>query len=61
MKKDLRRIMGTSKGFAIFGGIMLLYECMIEHVRVRDDGGNTFFAGAATSMVLAANCNYPLT
>jgi hypothetical protein len=31
---------------------------MIEHVRMRDDGANTFMAGAATSMVLAANCKY---
>jgi import inner membrane translocase subunit TIM22 len=25
LKKDLRRIIGTSKGFAIFGGIILFY------------------------------------
>ena len=31
--KDLRRIKGTGKGFAVFGGIIMFYECMIEHVR----------------------------
>ena len=32
LKKDFRRMMGTAKGFATFGGIIILYECMIEHV-----------------------------
>ena len=55
-------MIGTSKSFAIFGGIIILYECMIEHVkyllvqaRVRDDGMNTFLAGAATTMVLSGS------
>lgn len=34
LRKDLRRMVGTAKSFAIFGGIIVLYECMIEHVRL---------------------------
>ena len=47
--------MGTAKGFASFGGFFVLYECMIEHIRVKDDGINSFLAGMATSMILGAN------
>lgn len=32
LRKDFRRIKGTSKGFAVFGGIIMFYECLIEHV-----------------------------
>ena len=46
--------MGTAKSFAVFGGFFVLFECMIQHVRAKDDGVNSFFAGAGTSMVLAA-------
>ena len=49
--------MGTAKGFASFGGFFVLFECMIEHVRAKDDGVNSFLAGAGTSIVLAANGN----
>ena len=55
LRKDWRRIWGTGKGFASFGGFFVLFECMIEHVRAKDDGINSFFAGAATSMLLGAN------
>jgi hypothetical protein len=34
---------------------------MIEHVRVKDDGTNSFFAGFATSVVLGANGTLLLT
>lgn len=47
--------MGTGKGFASFGGFFVLFECMIEHVRAKDDGFNSFLSGAATSMLLGAN------
>jgi hypothetical protein len=29
LKKDLRRIISTGKGFAVFGGFFVLYECMV--------------------------------
>ena len=32
LRKDWRRMMGTARGFASFGGFFVLYECMIEHV-----------------------------
>lgn len=32
LRKDARRIKGTGKGFAVFGAIIMFYECMIEHV-----------------------------
>jgi hypothetical protein len=54
----MRRIMGTAKGFASFGGIFVLFECMVEHVRAKDDGINSFLAGMATSMLLGANGNF---
>ena len=49
--------MGTAKGFATFGFFLVLYECMMEHMRVKDDGVNSFLAGFATSVVLGANGN----
>lgn len=49
--------MGTAKGFASFGFFLVLYECMMEHMRVKDDGVNSFLAGFATSVVLGANGN----
>lgn len=54
-RKDFRRIFGTAKGFASFGFFLVLYECMMEHMRVKDDGTNSFLAGFATSVVLGAN------
>ena len=30
---------------------------MMEHMRVKDDGANSFLAGFATSVVLGANGN----
>lgn len=32
LRKDWRRMMSSSKGFASFGGFFVLFECMIEHV-----------------------------
>lgn len=46
---------GTGKGFATFGGIFVLFECMIEHVRAKEDGMNSFLSGFATSVVLGGN------
>jgi len=57
-RKDFRRIFGTAKGFASFGFFLVLYECMMEHMRVKDDGTNSFLAGFATSVVLGANGNF---
>lgn len=61
LRRDWRRIWGTGKGFATFGGLFVLFECMIEHVRGKDDGINSFFAGGSTSMILGANGIYLLT
>ena len=55
LRKDWRKMTGTSKGFATFGGVFVLFECMIEHVRGKEDGWNSFFSGFATSVVLAGN------
>ena len=48
---------GTAKGFATFGGVFVLFECMIEHVRAKEDGLNSFASGFATSIVLGGNRN----
>ena len=42
LRKDFRRIFG---------------RCMIEHMRVKDDGANSFLAGFATSIILGGNVN----
>lgn len=55
VRKDWRKMKGTSKGFASFGGVFVLFECMVEHVRGKEDGVNSFVSGFATSVVLGAN------
>ena len=57
LRKDWRKMKGTARGFASFGGIFVFYECLIEHVRGKEDGWNSFLAGFATSVVLGGNCN----
>lgn len=52
---------GTAKGFATFGGVFVLFECMIEHVRAKEDGLNSFASGFATSIVLGGNCKFMFT
>jgi hypothetical protein len=47
--------MGTAKGFASFGFFLVLYECIVEHARCKDDGTNSFMGGFATSVILGAN------
>ena len=56
LRKDWRKMKGTGKGFATFGGIFVLFECMIEHVRGKEDGLNSFLSGFGTSVVLSGNC-----
>ena len=50
---DFKRIKGTAKGFAVFGGMFAIYECMIEKKRHRHDSYNAFFSGGLTTMFLA--------
>jgi len=50
---DLKRIKGTAKGFAVFGAMFSLFECMIEKQRIRHDSLNSFFGGGFTTMFLA--------
>lgn len=50
---DFKRIKGTAKGFAIFGGMFAMFECMIEKKRNRHDSFNAFFSGGLTTMFLA--------
>ena len=32
-KQDFKRMVGTAKGFAVFGGLYALFECQIEQVQ----------------------------
>ncbi len=50
---DLKRIKGTARGFAVFGGLFALFECMVEKQRNRTDFMNSFFGGQLTTMYLA--------
>ncbi len=53
LRMDLKKIRGTAKGFAIFGAFFALFECMVEHRRMRSDLNNSFFGGGLTTMYLA--------
>jgi len=53
MKKDVRRMMSMSWGFAVFGFFFSIFECQSEKLRGKDDAINSFYAGALTSSVLA--------
>lgn len=50
---DVKKIRGTAKGFAIFGAMFSLFECMIEKQRKRHDSLNSFFGGGLTTTFLA--------
>lgn len=50
---DLKRIKGTAKSFAAFGGMFAMFECMLEKKRQRHDSYNSFFSGAFTTVFLA--------
>ena len=52
-KVDIRRIKGTAKGFAVFGALFALFECMIEKMRKRTDIQNSYYSGMFTTMFLA--------
>lgn len=50
---DVRRIKGTAKGFAVFGALFALFECIIEKTRCRTDILNSYYGGMFTTMFLA--------
>lgn len=52
---------GTARGFATFGGVFVFFECMIEHVRAKEDGLNSFLSGFGTSVVLGGNRKFATT
>ena len=50
---DVRRIKSTAKGFAVFGSLFALFECMVEKLRHRTDILNSYYSGMFTTMFLA--------
>ena len=53
LKVDLKKIRGTARGFAIFGGFFVIFECCMEKLRRRTDSENVFVGGGGTAMLLA--------
>ena len=50
---DFKRIKGTARGFAVFGSLFSMFECVMEKGRKRSDPINSFLAGGASTAFLA--------
>ena len=50
---DIKKIKSTARGFAVFGALFALFECMVEKQRLRRDGIGCFFGGGCTTMFIA--------
>ena len=50
---DFKKIGRTARGFAIFGALFQLFECMVDKTRQRSDILNSFYGGGFTTMYLA--------
>ncbi|CAD8112207.1 unnamed protein product [Paramecium sonneborni] len=54
LRRDINKMFGMAKGFAIFGAFYSIFECQLEKLRIRDDATNSFLSCMFSSMVLAA-------
>jgi len=50
----MKRMIRQTKGFAAFGFGFAMFECLLEKMRHRDDGYNSFYSGTFTTMMFAA-------